>query len=280
MPPAVKRCAVIWMALFILSPQPGHSVERSETERLTERMAPPISVFRPVVKKEEVTLGAYYEPSEVLQGSRTGRWIEWTNQFGYTRDNINSYILLSQFERFDNRDRAANIGTYLNFGGSYAHIEFGWGWDIDYIYKFQSITEYGRRLYSDLFWQIGYSYRAYDTDDVHLIYPGLLYYFGNSYISADYGTNYTEARDTAHFGAIRGSFAITSFLRWQAGVTFGEKLYDINELDARNEFGCVVYTALIVTIHKSLSVRAGCSYGQEEPKFIKRSIDFGVSIRF
>jgi len=267
--------------LIFLSALCVYGAEQAETARAIRAITPPIAVIEEKVAEKDVWyLDTFYESNGVIQGNRTGRWDELDTVFGYIHRNVNGYMSVSQLERFDVKDYTANFGSYLTFKDSYAHIEAGFGWDVDYIYKFQSIAEYGHKLYKTLFWQMGYSYRGYDTDDTHLVYPGLIYYFGDSYISAIYGASFMEAHDTANFGTIKGDFAITKILRWSAGVAFGERLYDIYGLDAHEERGYILFTGLSLNLYKGIKIRAGYSYGTEEPKFIKRGVNFDVAVKF
>jgi len=261
---------------------PGaNAAEQAETERLIRRITPPLAVLeREPEKKDEMYADSFYEGSDIVQANRTGHWTELTNRFGYIHRNVQGYISVSELERFDSKDYTANFGSYLNFKDSYAHIEAGFGWDVDYIYKFQSIAEYGHRFVDNLFWQIGYTYRGYPASDTHMVYPELIYYFGNSYMSATYGASYMEGHDTAHFGTVRGDFAITDFLHLWSGAAVGERLYDINGLDAAEEFGCILFIGLTAKVYKGINCRAGYSYSMEEPKFIKRSLNFSLSARF
>lgn len=272
---------VVIIASIIFAPAFSFAAERSDTESVIKQIVPPISVLKgEVEEKDVVRLDAYYEKSDIIQGSRTGRWIEQTDRFNYTHGNITGYASFTEYRRFDNRDYTWNFGSYINMKDSYVHIEEGFGWSADYMYKFQSITEYGHKLRSTLFWQLGYSYRAYGTDDTHIIYPGLIYYFGDSYMSIDYGVSMKEGNDTANFGSVKGDFAVTKFLHWWCGVAFGERLYDIFEYDAHEEYGYILYTGLTLNVYKGIYVRAGYSYGFENPKFIKRGLNFSASVKF
>ncbi|MFH1189089.1 MAG: hypothetical protein V1682_00165, partial [Candidatus Omnitrophota bacterium] len=94
------------------------------------------------------------------------------------------------------------------------------------------------------------------------------------------GTTFVESRDTATFGTVKGSFAITEFLRLTGGVAFGERLYDIIEMDARDEYGYILFVGATVTVYKGISARVGYSYGTENPKFIKRGVNFGLALKF
>lgn len=271
---------ILFAIMFFLSMR-LYAAEQAETERLIRKITPPLAIIEEKIeKKDEWYVDCFYEPSDILQGNRTGHWNEITTSFGYIHRAIQSYVSVSQLDRFDSKDYTANFGSYISFKDSYAHIEAGFGWDIDYIYKFQSIAEYGHKLYDTLFGQIGYTYRGYDTDDTHLVFPGLIYYFGDSYMSANYGASFMEGHDTAHIGTMKGDFAITNFLRWSCGLAFGGRLYDINGFDAHAEYGYILFTGLSLNIYKGITFRAGYSYGTEDPKFIKRSLNFAVSAKF
>lgn len=253
-----------------------YAAEQAETARLIREAGPP-----PKPAKEKIYAYSYYEQSNILQGVRRGRWSEWTETIGYSHQNIQVYSAISRLDRFDVKDYTANFGSYATFKNSYAHLEAGFGWDIDYIYNFQTTSEYAHRLYKDLYWQIGYNYRNYDTGDSHLLYPGVICYFGDSYLSADCGAGFIESRDTAYFGTVKGNFAITKFLRTNLGVAFGERLYDINALNAaQKEFGYILFGGLALNIYKDINAKIGCSYSTEKPKFIKRSLDFALSLKF
>jgi YaiO family outer membrane protein len=274
-----KVIVVTLLLIFIFSK--ADAAEQVETERLVRQMTPPLAIIKDKIeKKDEWYVDAFYEASNIIQGNRTGHWNEITNRFGYIHQNIHSYIAVSQWERFDDKDYTANIGSYLTFPGQYVHMEVGFGWLVNYIYKIQSIAEYGHRLYENLFWQVGYNYRGYPAGDTHLIYPALLYYFGDSYLSASYGRSIIEGRNGANFGTFKGDFAITKFLHWSAGVAFGERLYDIFVLPSEKEPGYIIFTGLNINVYKGISARIGYSCGAEKPKFYKHSMDFSLSVKF
>ncbi|MFA6078847.1 MAG: YaiO family outer membrane beta-barrel protein [Candidatus Omnitrophota bacterium] len=269
--------------VFLLATLPAFSyaAQQSDVEKLVERLAPPRAVTEErAEEKDRWFLDAFYEPSNILQGTRTGHWNEAIQTFGYQHKNITGYAAFSQLERFDIKDNTVNLGTYLTFHDQYAHIEMGYGWDCNFIYQWQVITEYGHKIYKDLYAQISYTYRAYRTDDTYLVAPGLIYYFGDSFMSANYGASYMESHDTANLGVFKGDFAITKFLRWNCGVAVGGRLYDIYGMDAADEFGYILFTGVNINVYKGWNCRVGYSYGTEEPKFIKRSVNFAASVKF
>jgi YaiO family outer membrane protein len=278
----MKKCisfifiAILWWPALI------YAAGEAQTEQLLRAPIPRPEVVPEEKAKEkgEFFWDSYYEGSKVIQGSRPGRWREITNRIGYKYRNIQAYGTISQWNRFSVNNYTANFGAYINFPNSYAHIEGGWGWDITYMYKLQSIIEYGHRLHKNLFWQVGYNYRDYSENDTHMVYPGLIYYFGDNYISVDYGLSLTESRGTAQFGTVKGNFALTKRLALSLGAAVGERLYDIFELPSRDQPGYIVFGGLNFNVCPWAIVRVGYSYGTEKPDFIKRSINTSLSLKF
>lgn len=260
---------------------PHSSAEQVDTERLIKRMTPPMEIVKETLPADEMYFDAFYAPSDILQGNRTGHWMEITGTYGYKHGKVNGYGALTQYTRFDNKDYAAVIGAYINLKDSYFHGEMGAGWYADYIYRLQVISEYGRKLIDNLYWQMGFNYRAYhNSGNTYIAYPGLIYYFGDSYLAADYGAIWIESRGTGNFGNFRGDFAITDFLHLWSGVAVGQWLYDIYGLAPSKEFGYILTAGLTLKVYKGVSARVGYSYSAEEPKFIKRTLSFGLSAKF
>jgi hypothetical protein len=277
----IRRIAIV-IILVISAFSIVYAAGESQTEQLlrTPILRPQAVSEEKPKEKGEFSFDSYYEPSKVVQGSRPGRWTEITNRIGYKYRNIQGYVTMSQWNRFSVNNYTANFGTYLNFPNSYAHIEAGWGWDVTYMYKFQSIIEYGHRLHKNLFWQAGYNFRNYVLNDTHMIYPGLIYYFGDNYISVDYGLSITESRGTASFGTVKGNFALTKRVSLLLGTAIGRRLYDIFELPAYDQFGYIIFTGLNFNVCPWAVARVGYSYGTEKPDFIKRSITSSISLKF
>jgi len=279
-----KHYLMMLLCLFIASIFLSASLafaSQGDTASVITKITPAPSILEQPKEKNRVLLDAYYEFSDIKQGSRQGSWREETNQVTYVHKNLSSYFSVSQLRRFDQRNYTANFGAYLNLTNSYLHYETGFGWDLSYIYRLQNIVEYGHKLYKGLYWQLGYNYRVYNAaGDNHIIYPGLIYYFGNHYVSTDYGAIIIEGRGTGHFGTVKGNFAITDYLHWWIGGACGNWLYDIYGLPAKNEFGYLFFNGFTLDLPKGFSARIGYSYGMENPKFFKRSIEYGLSYKF
>jgi hypothetical protein len=275
--PAKKIIAIILLFL-IATPPYIYAADQGETAKLLTTLRPPP---KPVTK-DKTYLDATYDMSNVLIGSTTGHWIEFINTYGYFHDKFFSYFYTDQYSRLSNRDYTANLGTYITIDENQnAHIEGGVGWQVDYIYKMQLITEYSHRLYKTLFWRLGWNYRDCKTGTTNVIYPGLICYFGDHYISADWGTNIIECRGIGYTGSFKGDFKITDFLHLWGGVALGERLYDVYGLSKPSaEYGYILFSGLTFILFKDISARVGGSYSYENPKFIRRGMNFSLSVKF
>jgi hypothetical protein len=135
-------------------------------------------------------------------------------------------------------------------------------------------------LAGNLSWQAGYKYLNYSANDVHTAYPGLIYYFGDSYLGAFYNLSFTESRGAAQSALFKGNLALNRWVDLWFGAAVGERLYDINVLKAVDQNGYVIYTGFDFKINANLRLRLGFTYGKEEPAFISRSIDYGLILKF
>ncbi len=227
-------------------------------------------------------LSSYYEYSSIKLAGRKGQWRLLTDTLAYTFNNgLIPYLEIDSWDRFHNKDELINAGAYLKFkDNSYLHSEIGFGDDITYVPRFRSVQEYQRRLVKNLFWQFGYKYLNYSDNDVNIVYPGLYYYFKDHYLSMFYNVSFTESRGTAHWGVLKGNFALNKRLNAWIGTAVGERLYDIELLNASKQYGYIIFSGFDLTLYKELKLRLGFSYSKEKPDFIKRSVDYGLSIKF
>ena len=65
-------------------------------------------------------------------------------------------------------------------------------------------------IINTLFLNVNGRYLNYESGNVYILSPGLVYYFDNHYISAKYGISFVEDRDTAQFGILKGNFSLLS----------------------------------------------------------------------
>ncbi len=264
---------------FVLSnPSFAEQVEAERT--IKEPALPRVTQENKKPSESRWYAGTFYDLGDVVQGSRRGEWTEVTTWLGRRQSNTNVYGSFSRLKRFSEIDYTGNLGFDLKFQDTYFHEELGLGWDASFIYRFQNIQELSHPLYKNLYWQLGYSHRHYSTNDTHLIYPGLIYYFGDNYVRVDHNLSHIESRGTGQFVTLKGSFAINNRLTWDMGTSIGEWLYDINGLPPGKETGIILYTMLNFKISNNMRLGVGTSYGAEEPKFVKRSLNIILSVNF
>ncbi|MDD5354485.1 MAG: YaiO family outer membrane beta-barrel protein [bacterium] len=224
----------------------------------------------------------YNEIGRVTIGERNGLWRTTTADFSYTlNQGWTPYLEAVAFRRFGEQDYTWSLGTYGKLSeADYIQLEAGFGTNRDYIYKWQAQGEYDHKLARNIFGAIGYRYRDYETIKVNIIYPGLIYYFGDNYASAYVNLAHTSERGTAKSVTLKSSFLIRQLLHVWLGTSFGERLYDVHTLPASDQEGYIIFYGLDVNVTKFLNVRLGSSYGREKPDFVIRSIDAGLAVKF
>lgn len=276
---------ILFVLLFLVIPLYAYAAN-ADTERSLRDIVPPVSVVKDIIEeKDKVYYNVFYEPNWVWQGARKGRWIETTGTIGYIHKNIQGYFASSQLKRMAQKDYIANFGSYLSFKNSYAHFEGAFGWNVSFMYNNQFLAEYGHKIIKNLYGQLGYTFRNYPnignySNDTHLISPGLLYYFGDSYVTAFYGVSAIEGRGHGQLGTLKGNFALTNFLKLDASVSYGQWLYDIYGFEAAEELGYIVSTGFTLKLCEGVEFRAGYTNGMERPKFFKRGASFNLAIKF
>jgi YaiO family outer membrane protein len=239
--------------------------------------------------KEKVYVHSYLEYGWVKQGSRKGNWQTWQTRLAYLEDNIPAiYADITKHRRMGVDDYTIDIGSYKKVNKGYIHGGVGYGGpggDQDFIYRFKAFLEVEQQIVGNLNLNLDAKYMHYPktedtTGDVFLLSPGLVYYFGNHYISADYGISLNTERGSASFGIVKSYFVINKYIGIYSGIAFGQRLYDIFPVAAAKQSGYILYSGIDVGGYKHIKLRIGGSYSQEGKRFIKRSIDCGGVIRF
>lgn len=190
------------------------------------------------------------------------------------------YIDGSFYERNGVNDQKIDFGDYLSFAGGPLHVESGFGITQNYLYKFQLSYDYQHRVAGNFFAKIGSRYLDYAAGQVGVNTVGVLYYFGDNYVEADYGLSLTEARGLAQWGSGRINAVLTP--RWTAwaGFAAGQRLYDIFPLPARDQEGDILFAGMDFRVIENLKMRAGFTYAEEAPAFVSRGVDGGLALRF
>ena len=231
--------------------------------------------------KERIEISSYEEYSWVRQGSGKGHWNVSSNRLAYIEDNIPVfYTDFDIYTRFSEVDYTFNFGSYYKSETGYIHGEIGFGADVDYIYRFRMVGEAEFKLIDTLNINVDGIYMNYESGDVLVTSPGLVYYFGNDYIGADFGISIIKNRFPAYFGTLRGYHHLNEHLGIWFNGALGERLFDIFEYDPSKQFGFIVGCGMQFTFSKNFIVRAGWSHSEENPSFIKQSIDLKATIKF
>ncbi len=234
-------------------------------------------------KEQTVFINSSDEMGWVKEGTRRGQWNLLSNQLYYSATNwLMPYLETDVWNRFGRKDEILTGGSYFKFKDkSFLRAEMGWGLGrLDYIYRWQTTLEYERPLYKGLSGNIAGRYLNYPGNDVWIQSPGLRYYFGDHYLGAAFNASQTISRGPAYWATVKGHFALHKRVSLDLGTAIGERIYDIQELRASEQFGYILFSRFDFKICKNVSVQAGYAYSMERPSFNKQDLDFGVSLKF
>ncbi len=258
--------------------------EQPGTERFIKENAPPIRE-----QKEKIYFSSDYETSWVKLGARRINWQLFSNRIAYLRHGIQSpYLQVDQYNRDHNRDTTIDFGSYFRFKNSYGELGTGFGTGVTYIYKFQATAEFAHRIFKNLFLKDRERFLRYVVGDTLISSPGLVYYVGDHYVTADYNIAVTEDRDPAHWVTLKGLYHANDYVNLGMGWAFGERLYDIFPIPASGQQSYLFFTRMDLKPFTKLSTRfvknmtfqIGYTYGEERPSFASQSLSFGLSLTF
>ena len=208
-------------------------------------------------------------------------WYASDVQISHVFTNATPYLDLAYYQRDGVGDYALTAGSYFKLGSDLLQVEAGAGLNIDFIYEFQSTVEYQYLLFHNFYWKMRARYMHYDAaGDVWVMSPaGMVYYFGDNYLTADYDFSSTAGRGTAQWGSIKADFTVSPRWGFYTGAAAGERLFDMSELPASMENGFILFAGCRFRFLNRAQLSTGVSYSQEQPTFIQRSIDAALSIK-
>jgi len=229
-----------------------------------------------------IYIHSYYEHSWVSIGSRDVRWKVLRTRVALLNGKLHQpYFETSLWERDGNEDYTFDLGTYFRAGKGYGFVEVGRGSSVDYVAENQLSGEYTHPIKGGLHGRFSYRFADNKMPDVQIFSPGLIYYFDNHYVRLDYGITHTGSRGNAYWGALKGNFVLNERVELWGGTALGERLFDISEdTDASQQDGYIVFVGADYSLNPDVRVRLGFSYSEEDPNFIKRSVDLGARILF
>ena len=224
---------------------------------------------------------SFYEYSWVKLNFQDILWREWTTRIAKMEGNLASpYADITAYERGWIKNYSYDLGSYFKSAGGTLDLGAGFGSDITYIYRYKIFMDYERKLVDSLNWGFSGSFFDYVPGKVGIISPGLIYYFGNNYLSANAGVSFTQRRGAAGFGTIKAGLAVGDKVNWWFGAALGQRLYDAAVLKSSQQSGYILFNGWDIKLSKDLTFRFGGSYSFEHPHFLKRSLESGFALKF
>ena len=108
----------------------------------------------------------------------------------------------------------------------------------------------------------------------------MIYYYGNHYLMADYNVSITEGRRDAHWATAKVNLELHQRVNAWFGVAAGERLFDIQTLPASEQEGFIFFWGINFRLLENMKIYGGYSYSEEQPNFIKRGFNGGLSLKF
>jgi YaiO family outer membrane protein len=236
--------------------------------------------------KEKIYIHSFYEYNFVKQrGKGHGEWQVLTSRIAYLNNGVQQpYVDVNYYKRFADEELTLEAGSYFKFQDGYIHPYGGFGrMDNEgppFMYNWKGGLEVEHKLFDTVYLNVEGTYLNKLPDDVYVLTPGLVYYFGDHYISADYGLTLIVTRGWGQFGTVRGNFVITKHITFFGGGAVGEWLYDIFGLPPQKEKGYLFFTGLNVNVTDNIMLRVSVSWAHEDPQFEKTGINSGLAIKF
>jgi YaiO family outer membrane protein len=220
-----------------------------------------------------------YEYSPVEIGGRDLNWEEYTVRTMGTWEGHLPYLEYHLFERDRRRDHAAVFGSYFIFDGWNFQPEIGFGMDTDFLYKFRASAAFERSIKGPLQAKFREQYLHYEANDVLVTSPGLIYYFRDHYLTADYNVSITEGRGDAHYASVQVHTFFRQRLHAYAGIAAGQRLFDIVPLEASKQKGLILFSGFDYRFFKNVKAGFDYSFGTEDnPEFRKHGFGGRISI--
>ncbi|MBU3759939.1 MAG: hypothetical protein FGM27_08450 [Candidatus Omnitrophica bacterium] len=238
---------------------------------------------RPYIDSQDgrVYADASAEYSPVRIAGRDLHWEEYSTRLMKRVGRHLPYTEFRLYERDRRRDESITAGSYFIFDNRNIQPEIGFGIDTDYMYRFQTGIRYEERIKGSLYAKLGETYFHYESGDVLSNSLGMIYYRGNHSLSADYLLSITESRRDAHSAIVRGNFALPFNFDLRLGIAAGERLFDVDKLDASKQGGWLFFTGIDYRLTDRIKIGFDYSYGEEnQPKFLKQGFNGHVSVRF
>jgi len=166
----------------------------------------------------------------------------------------------------------------------------GHGWTIagsaaaahhpDFLYQHSLEADLSRELGAGLVVHGGYRYMAFGGATIHIVQPGVSWYFARGDIEArgfDVRNQTTDRRSSALL--LRASVDVSSRVRVSGGGASGGRIFDVAAL-AANEPGWVAFGNVRVALTNRWFATIGAGGAHEDPFFSQRTLTLGLRRTF
>lgn len=251
------------------------SLEPFEIENLRKRE-------RQEAIEKDFFFSSSYDYGDVKISGREEKWTVARVRVAYLRDGMQRpYFEASRYSRRSEEDYTYDIGGYFKIDRAVLNLEMGAGQNVDYVYRFKLLGELTHPFRGNLYFKEKYKFLRNKNNNIHILSPGMIYYFGNHYILAYYNLSLTEDKGSGHWVNSKLNFNFFEKLDVWIGGALGERLYDVLEdAKAKEQEGFIVFSGVKLKIVEDTSIYVNFLFGEEDPKFIHRSIEGGLIIRF
>ncbi len=223
----------------------------------------------------------YYEYNRVDFNSLSGNWQEQSATLSYIAGPcFTPYIELARLTRLGTTDYNIKAGGYYRLPEGSLWVEVGAGADVDFTYNFSGIIEYESYLAEDINWLLNTTFLDYDAGSVLILKPGLIRYLGDNHFQLSYMAIFTQGRGYAQGADARAYFAVSENAGLLLGASLGQRLFDLNPEIKDRPWGLNSFAGLRYNPGENLTIRAGYTYGVEEPDFRLHGPNLSLAIRF
>ena len=273
-----KRCTII--VLLLLGISLNAFAAGSDVEVKKEVLKNQPNAEEPA--KEHVFVSSFFDYGAVELPSGGQTWTVLTARAAYLYKNLQlPYFQFSRYSRGGNDDYTYDLGGYYRIKRSYINVETGAGSSADYVYKYKFIGELSHPLYKYLYMRERYKFLLYKNENFNILSPGLIYYFGNHYVDAEYDASISSNRGVASWGSLKLNLNFFETADFWIGGSVGERIYDVEALPAAaNEFGYIIYGGFRFSPMKNFFFSTTILYANENPNFNHRSIIAGLYYKF
>jgi len=143
----------------------------------------------------------------------------------------------------------------------------------DFLYRAAADAELSRRVFGTVVVSGAYRFMAFPAADIHQPQAALTWYHRRGEVETrSYFTRNVTAGRTTTAVLARSAFALTSRIRINGGVAFGDRIFDVSSLPTSTGHSHQLFATVRVRVSRNDWIEAGLSEAREEPSFTYRSL--------